>query len=129
MSHPAPGALAWFEVATSDPDSAEQFYGSLFDWTFEADGPAASGSLDYRNIKASGAAAPMGGIFGTGGQLPGHAVFYILVADVEGTCADAEQLGGSIVSKHLDPGPGAPKFAYLRDPAGNQFGVFSPPAA
>ena len=39
------------------------------------------------------------------------------------------QLGGSVVSKHLDPGPGAPKFAYLRDPSGNQFGVFSPPAA
>jgi hypothetical protein len=40
-----------------------------------------------------------------------------------------EQLGGSVVGKHLDPGPGAPKFAYLRDPAGNQFGVFTPPAA
>ena len=39
------------------------------------------------------------------------------------------QLGGSVVDKHLDPGPGAPKFAYLRDPASNMFGVFSPPAA
>jgi predicted enzyme related to lactoylglutathione lyase len=47
------------------------------------------------------------GIFGIGGQMPGHAVFYILVADVEATCADAEQLGGTVVSKHLDPGPGA----------------------
>jgi predicted enzyme related to lactoylglutathione lyase len=37
--------------------------------------------------------------------------------------------GGSVVSKHLDPGPDAPTFAYLRDPSGNQFGVFSPPAA
>src|SRR5215471_11689197 len=85
MSQPAPGTLAWFEVATSDPDGAQKFYGNLFDWTFEADAPAASGGLDYRNIKASGAAAPMGGIFGTGGQLPDHAVFYILVADVEAT--------------------------------------------
>ena len=129
MTTPAPGTLAWFEVATSDPDGAEKFYGSLFDWTFDADGPAASGGMDYRNIKASGADGPMGGIFGTGGQMPDHAVFYILVADVEATCADAEQLGGSVVSKHLDPGPGAPTFAYLRDPAGNQFGVFTPPAA
>ena len=45
---------------------------------------------------------------GTGGQVPDHAVFCILVADVEATCADAEQLGGSVVSKHLDPGPGRP---------------------
>ena len=110
MTNPAPGTLAWFEVATSDPDGAEKFYGSLFDWTFDADGP-------------------MGGIFGTGGQVPDHAVFYILVADVEATCADAEQLGGSVVSKHLDAGPGVPTFAYLRDPSGNQFAVFTPPAA
>jgi predicted enzyme related to lactoylglutathione lyase len=129
MDLPAPGTLAWFEVATSDPDGAQKFYGSLFDWTFVADGPAASGGMDYRNIQASGADGPMGGIRGTDGSLPDHAVFYILVADVEETCADAEQLGGSVVSKHLDPGPGAPAFAYLRDPSGNMFGVFAPPAA
>ncbi|MEU4290865.1 hypothetical protein AB0E63_21780 [Kribbella sp. NPDC026596] len=71
----------------------------------------------------------MGGIANTGGQAPGHAVLYILVADVDTTCIDTEQLGGSVVSKHLDPGPGAPTFAYLRDPSGNVFGVFAPPAA
>jgi hypothetical protein len=76
--------------------------------------------MDYRNVTASGAEGPMGGVFGTGGQAPNHAVFHILVADVEATCADAEQLGGSVVSKHVDPLPGAP--------TGNQFGVFSPPA-
>ena len=48
-------------------------------------GPAASGGMDYRNITASGAEQPMGGIFGTGGQVPDHAVFYILVADVSAT--------------------------------------------
>ncbi|WP_410792253.1 VOC family protein [Kribbella sp. C-35] len=126
MSAPAPGTLAWFEVATDDPETTQKFYGSLFDWTFESDGALAATGLEYRNIKASGADQPMGGIFGTNGQLPNHAVFYILVADVEATCADAEQLGGTVINKSLD-GPLA--FAYLRDPAGNQFGVFTPPAA
>jgi hypothetical protein len=42
--------------------------------------------MDYRNIKVSGAEGPMGGVFGTSGQVPDHAVFYILVADVEATC-------------------------------------------
>src|SRR3954453_10831111 len=129
MTTPAPGALAWFEVATRHPDAAEKFYGSLFDWSFQADGPAASGGMDYRKVTASGAEVPMGRIAGTGGQAPNHAVFYIVVADVEAPCADAEQLGGSVVSKHLQPGPGAPTFAYLRDPAGNKFGIFAPPAA
>jgi predicted enzyme related to lactoylglutathione lyase len=108
MTNPAPGTLAWFEIATSDPDGAEKFYGSLFDWTFDADGPATSGGMDYRNITASGADQPMGGVFGTAGQQPDHAVFYIVVADVEATCRDAEQLGGSVVGQNLDPGPGAP---------------------
>ena len=126
MTNPAPGSLAWFEVATSDPDGVATFYGSLFDWTFESDGALAATGLEYRNITASGADRPMGGIFGTNGQLPNHAVFYILVADIEATCADAEQLGGTVISKSLDT---TPAFAYLRDPAGNQFGVFTPPAA
>ena len=129
MTTPAPGTLAWFEVATSDPDGAEKFYGSLFDWTFDADSSVASDSMDYRNIKASGADGPMGGIFGTRGQAPGHAVFYILVADIEATCANAEQLGGSVVSKPLAPSPDVLSFAYLCDPDGNKFGVFTPPAA
>ena len=115
MTNPAPGTLAWFEVATDDPDGAEKFYGSLFDWSFNADGPAAAGGIDYRNVTASGADGPMGGIFGTGGQLPGHAVFYILVADVEATCVDAEQLGGSVVEQAPRPRSGRP---HLRLPAG-----------
>lgn len=129
MTTPAAGTLAWFEIATGDPDGAQKFYGSLFDWTFDRDNPTASGGIDYRNIKASGADRPIGGVVGTGAQVPDHAVFYILVANVEATCATAGQLGGSVVSKHLDTGPGAPAFAYLRDPAGNMFGVFTPPAA
>jgi hypothetical protein len=72
----APGTLAWFEIATSDPDAAEKFYGSLFDWSFNPDGPAASGGMDYRNITASGADAPMGGIANTGGQMPNHGVLH-----------------------------------------------------
>jgi predicted enzyme related to lactoylglutathione lyase len=129
MTIPAAGTLAWFEVASDDPDGAQKFYGSLFDWTFESSGSLTSGGQDYRNITASGAQRPMGGIFGTGGQLPNHAVFYILVTDLEATCAQAEQLGGTLISKKTDPAPGAPAFAYLRDPSGNQFGIFTPPAA
>ncbi len=127
MTNPASGTLAWFEVATDDPDGAAAFYGRLFDWTFKADGPAAEGGMDYRNITATGSGTPMGGILGTGGQAPNHAIFYILVTDVDATCAQAESLGGSVVYRQVDPGPGVPKFALLTDPTGNQFGVFTPP--
>ena len=61
MANPAPGTLAWFEVATSDPDAAQKFYGNLFDWTFEADGPAASGGIDPYSTAASDASLGVNG--------------------------------------------------------------------
>ncbi len=87
-------------------------------------GPSAT--TTYYVSTTSTSAESRRGIFGTGGQAPGHAVFYILVADVEATCADAEQLGGSVVSKHLEPGPGAPTFAYLRGPSGQSIRRLQP---
>lgn len=124
-----PGTVPWFEVATGDPDGAEKFYGGLFAWTFSTDEAAAGDGLDYRLVNLPGADVPVGGLFGTGGQMPGHAVFSVLVADVDATCAAAEGLGGTVLSKHLDVGPGVPTFAYLQDPDGNKFSIFSPPAA
>ena len=128
MTNPAPGSLAWFEIATSDPDAAEKFYGSLFDWTFDVEArlPPVAWTTATSRLRRR---PPDGRHLGHRRSGADHAMFYILVADVEATCTDAEQLGGSVVSKHLDPGPGAPTFAYLRDPSGNQFGVFTPPAA
>lgn len=124
-----PGTVPWFEVATGDPDGAERFYGGLFAWTFSTDEAAAGDGLDYRLVSLPGAEVPVGGLFGTGGRMPGHAVFSVLVADVDATCEAAERLGGTVLSKHLDVGPGVPTFAYLQDPDGNKFSVFSPPAA
>jgi hypothetical protein len=125
---PTPGTLAWFEVAADDPDAAERFYAGLFDWTFAPDPVSAGIGLDYRITTAPGSEAPMGGLTKTQEGMPGHAVFYILVADVAATCTAAEELGGSIVAKEVSP-PAGPAFAYLRDPAGNMFAVFTPPAA
>ena len=50
-----------------------------------------------------GSDAPFGGVVATGGAMPGHAVFYIAVTDVAATCEAAEQLGGKVVSKELEP--------------------------
>jgi hypothetical protein len=126
MTTPAPGSLAWFEVAAEDVDGAERFYSRLFAWKFVPDPMSAGAGIDYRITTAPGGDAPMGGIVKAQHDSPGHAVFYILVADVAETCATAEELGGSVVAKEVSP-PAGPAFAYLRDPAGNLFGVFTPP--
>lgn len=120
-----PNSLAWFEVATDDPDTATSFYSELFGWTFSPFADPETTGMDYRVATPAGADTPIGGVVATGGAMPAHAVFYIAVADVEATCAAAERLGGKVVGKELAP-PAGPPFAYLRDAVGSLFAVFTP---
>lgn len=120
-----PNTLAWFEVATDDPDTAASFYADLFGWVFSPFGDPDAGGADYRVATLPGSDAPFGGIVNTGGTMPAHAVFSIAVADVAATCEAAERLGGKVISTQLAPLAG-PAFAYLQDAVGNVFGVFAP---
>ena len=122
-----PNTLAWFEVATDDPDTATSFYADLFGWTFSPFADPETTGIDYRVATLPGSDNPFGGVLATGGAMPGHAVFYIAVPDVDDACEAAERLGGKVVSKEAAPVAGPP-FAYLRDPVGSLFGVFTPPA-
>ena len=118
MSASADNTVAWFEIGAPDVDAAKGFYGPLFGWSFAPDGA-------YTLITAPGAAAPSGGIFGTGGSIPPYAVFVVQVADVAATATRAEELGGKIVvaPKTLDDGMAV---GYLTDPNGSLFALFSP---
>jgi predicted enzyme related to lactoylglutathione lyase len=122
-----PNTLAWFEVATDDPDTATSFYTSMFGWKFSPFADPDTAGIDYRVAALPDSDRPFGGVVATDGAMPGHAVFYIAVTDVAATCKAAEQLGGKVVSEQLAP-PVGPPFAYLRDPVGSLFGVFTPPA-
>jgi hypothetical protein len=118
MSASGTNTVAWFEIGAPDVEVAKAFYGPLFDWSFAPDGA-------YTLIAAPGAAAPSGGIFGTGGGVPPYAVFVVQVADVAATAARAEELGGKVVvaPKTLDDGKA---IAYLADLNGSLFALFSP---
>ena len=114
----ASNTVSWFEIGAPDVDAAKAFYGPLFGWSFAPDGP-------YTLITAPGADGPSGGIFNTGGNIPPYAVFVVRVADVAATAAQAEQLGGKVVvaPNKLDDGM---VVAYLTDPHGSMFALFSP---
>ena len=118
MSAPATNTVAWFEIGTPDVDAAKAFYGPLFGWSFAPDGT-------YTLITAAGAAAPSGGIFNTGGNIPPYAVFVVRVADVAATARRAEELGGKIVAAPMTLEDGM-AVAYLTDPNGSLFALFSP---
>jgi len=127
MSIPAMNTVAWFEVATDDPDGAQRFYGELFGWRFAPDPRSAKAGIDYRLIRYGDDAPPKGGIFATGGKRPNHAVFVVYVDDVTATCEQVERLGGKVLTKMIGDGSG-PDLAYVQDVAGNVFGVFRPAA-
>jgi predicted enzyme related to lactoylglutathione lyase len=118
---PVINGVGWFEIGAEEPAATERFYGDLFGWTF-ADDPATD---DYRTVSI-GEAGPQGGVYATGGKFPSYAVFMLLVADVADTCRRAEEGGGKVLA-----GPSRNRngltYAHLSDPAGNQFGVFTPP--
>jgi uncharacterized protein len=121
MSAPATNTVTWFEIGAPDVGAAKAFYGPLFGWSFASDGA-------YTLITATAAAGPSGGIFNTGGNIPPYAVFVVQVPDVAATAARAEELGGKVVvaPNKLDDGMAV---AYLTDPNGSLFALFSPAPA
>lgn len=125
MGAPAFNTVAWFEVAAGDPDGAQRFYGRLFGWTFAAD-PDGAGRYDL--IRYAGQETGVGGVRHADGPDDGYAVFYVIVQDVAKVCAEAEKSGGK-VTMPPSTAPSGLVFALLTDPAGNQFGIFTPPAA
>jgi predicted enzyme related to lactoylglutathione lyase len=125
MNAPAYNTVAWFQVGTTDAEQAKRFYGDLFGWRYTLD-PNSEGK--YYLVSYPGADAPSGGIFDTDGEFPDHAIFMVVVPDVAAVCAQVERLGGKVLVPPTTSKDGL-VFADLHDPAGNHFGVFTPPPA
>ncbi|HEY3144325.1 MAG TPA: VOC family protein [Acidimicrobiales bacterium] len=118
--------IGWFEIGTDDPADAREFYGGLFGWTFMQDGPY--------SVITTGKDHPLhGGIMDTSAPLPEgtprtYAFPIAQVADVAASCARAEELHGKVVVPATTVDTGL-VYAHITDPAGNLFGLFSPPPA
>ncbi|GAA0271487.1 VOC family protein [Actinomadura nitritigenes] len=124
MSVPAYNTVAWFQIGTDAPEEARRFYGDMFGWRFTSD-PQSDG---YDLISYEGAEHPSGGVARVPDASQNHAVFFVLVEDVDAACAEAEKCGGKVAV----PGTTTPdglRFAHLQDPSGNRFAVFTPPAS
>ncbi|MFV2178918.1 VOC family protein [Actinomadura sp. LOL_016] len=124
MTIPAFDTVAWFQIGTGAPEVARRFYGDMFGWRFDADASSAVPGTDgYDLVRYAGADAPSGGL---AHQPDAHAMFLVLVEDVDAACARTEQCGGKVAASTMVTAKGL-RFAYLEDPAGNRFGVFTPP--
>lgn len=122
---PGVNGIGWFEIGTDDPAAAERFYGGVFGWTVSHDDTKSTDPA-YQVITTGGGDGLRGGLFATRGEMPGYAVFTVLVEDVEATCERATEAGGQ-VQRGPEVNPVGVTFAHLLDPAGNHFAVFTPP--
>ncbi len=113
--------VTWFEVHTSDPTRAKEFYRSVFGWTFDESMP------EYTEIGLGDGAPIGGGIVDTGGNYPSDAIFMIQVPDVAAAIDAARTAGGSVISDAQTP-PGGPTFGYVANPDGAVFGIWCPPS-
>ena len=113
------GTPIWYELMTKDPDAAQEFYGSVMGWTFEA----MPGGLERDYRIASFGGTDVGGIMLT----PGHAqgmpdtwFMYVGVEDVDASTGKVRSLGGRVDIEPTDI-PGVGRFSFVADPQGALF--------
>ncbi len=115
-----PGALTWFELATTDVDSATAFYTAVLGAEIAPDPDT---PFEYTLVKVAG--NPAAGIVRIGedwGPVPPNWGVYIGVDDVDATVARAQELGGKVCVEPRDI-PDFARFAVLFDPEGAVFSV------
>ena len=114
------GAFVWHDLATRDPQRAEQFYTALLGWQTEQ-----PGELDYRMIVADG--KPHGGFWPPAEEgLPSGWIGHVLVDDVDAAADRAKAAGGSLLFGPTDA-PEGRRFAVIRDPEGAVVSAYSSP--
>lgn len=113
------GRVVHFDMMTSDPKKAVEFYTAVFGWKFEKwNGPG----MDYWLITTGDAKAP--GIDGglAQGDQAGAMMNTIDVPSLDGALAMVKQHGGKVVVPR-GPIPGVGWYASFEDPTGNRFGL------
>ena len=122
MSQTTPGSFVWYELLTSDPKKAIEFYGPVIGWKTEA--------FDANYTMFMGSQGPIGGTMKLPEQAakmgsPPHWTSNVQVADVDATVAQVKKLGGQIYVEPNDI-PKVGRFAVIADPQGASISVFKP---
>lgn len=111
------GRPCWIDLSTSDLGAAQEFYGGLFDWEFDAE-PAGGGYV----MALSRGQAVAGLAKGPDGDTPVWTT-YLAVDDAAATVDRARAAGGNVLVDPMVVGP-AGRMAYLLDPTGAAIGLW-----
>jgi predicted enzyme related to lactoylglutathione lyase len=117
-----PGAVAWHQVNTRDPEKSEEFYSSVFGWDSEK---IDTGGADYWEWQIDGKS--VGGMFRMGDDfdedIPAHWIVYFAVDDADAATEKAKEGGATVRAEPFDNEAG--RFAVLTDPHGAAFALIN----
>jgi predicted enzyme related to lactoylglutathione lyase len=124
------GRFVWYELMTTNPDAATQFYADVTGW----------GTMPFNDVGITykfwmNGEAPTGGLMELPRELaasgvPPHWLPYVAVDDCDATVERAQQLGASVTVPPTDI-PNVGRFSVLSDPQGAVFAIVkenTPPA-
>ncbi|MCW2989365.1 MAG: Glyoxalase/bleomycin resistance protein/dioxygenase [Solirubrobacterales bacterium] len=120
-----PGALAWNELGTRDPDAAKAFYGTVFGWGTRDNDMGEMGTYtEWLRGEDS-----IGGMMDVSGRLPdeipAHWLVYFAVENTDAALETAKSSGGGVSFGPIDIPAG--RFAIVSDPHGAAFAVIQTP--
>ena len=120
-----PGALAWNELGTRDPEAAKAFYAAVFGWGFE---DKDMGEMGTYTLWKRGE-AEIGGMMDITGrvpdEVPAHWLAYFAVEDTDAAVEQVKGSGGDVRFGPVDIPAG--RFAVVADPFGAVFAVTQMP--
>jgi predicted enzyme related to lactoylglutathione lyase len=108
-----PGAITWNELATRDPQQAQDFYSALLGWTFSP-GPRPDYRMFYVGDRVNGGVIQMDDSWG---DLPPHWMLYLSVKDIDEVVQKVPASGGKVHTGIMDAGT-VGRFAVVSDPVG-----------
>ena len=120
---PVLGRPLWFELMTSDPNAATDFYKKVVGWS---SAPFKESPQPYTMFQRSGE-VPVGGVLATpeGMNAPPFWAMYVGVPKLEEGAKHIEKLGGSQCSPVIDV-PTVGRMQMMKDPQGAAFYIYEP---
>ena len=125
MSETSPrGRFVWYDLMTTDPNGAADFYTKIAGWGTQ---PWENSPTPYTMWTTGD--APIGGVMKLmpemAGSVPPHWIGYVAVPNVDDSAAQAEALGGKVLTPPMDI-PEVGRFAVISDPQGAAIAIFTP---
>lgn len=127
MASPA-SSFIWYELMTTDPDGASEFYSRVVGWSISGGADPQAGGMDYRLIQR-GDGGSAGGVLGLTAEMCEHGASpcwlgYLFVANVDAAVAAITAAGGQVLMPKAVLPVGA--VAMVTDPQGVPFYVMTP---